>query len=52
MLSKKEFQKQFKQLSVEQKQYVKQYHEEKLKQALFIDTYKQAEKILLWIHEC
>lgn len=50
-MNKKEFQKQFAALSEQDKQKVKVYHEEKLKNAIFIDTYEIAEKCLLWIRE-
>ena len=51
MLTKKEFIKQYKKLTPEQKKEVKQYNEEKYKNAIFEDTFIQAEKCLLWIRE-
>lgn len=50
-MTKKEFIKQFLKLSPENKQKVKQYHEDMLKGAIFIETYETAEKCLLWIQE-
>lgn len=51
MLTKKEFIKQYKKLTPEQKKEVKQFHEEKYKNAIFENTFEQAEKCLLWIRE-
>ena len=51
MLTKKQFQKQYATLSQEDKNKVKQYHEEQLLNAIFIDTFETAEKCLLWIRE-
>lgn len=51
MLTKKQFQKQYAALSQEDKNKVKQYHEDMLKSAIFIDTFETAEKCLLWIKE-
>ena len=51
MLTKRQFKKQFAALSQEDKNKVKQYHEDMLKSAIFIDTYEIAEKCLLWIRE-
>lgn len=51
MLTKQQFIKKYNTLTPEQKQEVKQYHEDKNKTAIFIDTLKTAEKCLLWIRE-
>ena len=51
MLTKKEFIKQYKKLTPEQKKEVKQFHEEKYKNAIFEETFNTAEKCLLWIRE-
>lgn len=51
MLTKQQFIKKYNTLTPEQKQEVKQYHEDKYKTAIFIDTLKTAEKCLLWIRE-
>ena len=51
MLTKKEFIKQYKQLTEADKKKVKQYHENMLKGAIFEDTFNTAEKCLLWIRE-
>lgn len=51
MLTKREFIKEYKKLPSEKKQEVKRYHEVKLKNAIFKDTFEQAEKCLLWIRE-
>ena len=50
-MTKKQFQKQFAALSQEDKNKVKQFHENQLKNAIFIDTFETAEKCLLWIRE-
>lgn len=50
-MTKQQFIKAFKELSQEDKDKVKQFHEEQLKNAIFIDTFETAEKCLLWIRE-
>jgi hypothetical protein len=50
-MTKQQFIKAFKKLSQEDKDKVKQFHEEQLKNAIFIDTFEIAEKCLLWIRE-
>lgn len=47
MLTKQQFIKKYNTLTPEQKQY----HEDKYKTAIFIDTLETAEKCLLWIRE-
>ena len=51
MLSKSEFQKQYKKLSETEKAEVKAFHENQFKTAIFDTTFDTAEKCLLWIRE-
>jgi hypothetical protein len=50
-MTKHEFITKYKTLSQSDKNKVKQFHEEQLKNAIFIDTYEIAERCLLWIKE-
>ena len=50
-MNKKEFIKKYKTLSEQDKRTVKKYHEDMLKNAIFLDTFNIAERTLLWIHE-
>lgn len=50
-MTKAQFIKQYNKLSDSDKDKVKQFHEDMLKTAIFIDTYETAEKALLWIRE-
>ena len=51
IMNKTDFQKEFKKLPVSVRKEVKEYHEQKYKQAIFLDTLERAEEILLWIKE-
>lgn len=50
-MTKAQFIKKYKTLSEQDKQTVKQYHEDILKSAIFPATFEIAEKCLLWIRE-
>ena len=50
-MTKAQFIKKYKTLSEQDKRTVKEYHENQLKNAIFIETYETAEKCLLWIRE-
>ena len=50
-MTKAQFIKKYRTLSKQDKQTVKEYHENMLKNAIFIDTFNIAEKALLWIQE-
>lgn len=51
IMNKTDFQREFKKLPVSVRKEVKEYHEKKYKQAIFLDTLERAEEILLWIKE-
>ena len=50
-MTKQQFITKYNKLNQTDKDKVKQFHEEQLKNAIFIDTYKIAERCLLWIRE-
>ena len=50
-MNKKQFQSQYLKLTQEDKNKVKEFHENQLKNAIFVDTFETAEKCLLWIRE-
>lgn len=50
-MNKRQFITKYNKLSQEDKNKVKQYHEEMYRNAIFIDTFSIAEKCLLWIRE-
>lgn len=50
-MTKQQFIKKYRTLSEQDKKTVKQYHEDMLKSAIFIETFETAEKCLLWIRE-
>lgn len=50
-MTKAQFKKQVRSLTKEEQKQVKHYYEELLKNAMFIGTFEEAEKCLLWIRE-
>ena len=50
-MTKRQFISKYNKLSEQDKNKVKQFHEEMYKNAIFIDTFSIAEKCLLWIRE-
>lgn len=50
-MTKQQFIKQFKTLTKAEQEQVEQFHNDKLKNAIFVETFETAERALLWIRE-